>query len=243
MSVRFGDGSRAHSANRRVNTARAAWVIVLSVATGCVGRSATLGAIESDGASAGGSGGSESGTPGSEGSESSTIGGGEESSGGSGGELACTEIDVGEGLERRLDDQQYGNTISDLFGINYVFPIVDDGSPFPTAWSTDPGELYLPIALEVAELVDIEALATCSLGATGAAADACAEQLVEDLGPRAFRHPLTDDERDALLAIADTEAPTLEERLRNIVGAILSHSSFTYPAVTGSPAPEGAPLI
>ncbi len=243
MIGRIGDGSGASAANRRVKTARAAWVIVLGMATGCVGRAATLGAIESDGASAGGSDGSESGTSEAEGGASTDVDDDEGGSDDTGEVVACTDIDVGAGLERRLDDQQYSNTIRDLLGVQYRFPVLDYGYPFPIVGSADLSDEYVTAATEVAALVDIEAVSGCSLDATGGEADACAVQLVEDLGPRAFRHPLTDAERTALLSAADADAPTFEERLRNVVAATLAHPSFLYPVVTGSPAPEGDTII
>jgi hypothetical protein len=242
MSARFGDGWGPHAATRGVKAAGVKLGILVAATAGCVGRPAFLGAIESEGQSAGGS---DAG-----GESTSTAGGMDDGSTGADGGATtgaipevCTEIDVGAGAERRLDDQQYANTIRDLLGVDYAFPAQERGDPFPTAWSDNPGDLYAVAAEEVAALVDMAALAPCSLGATGAAADACEETFIDEVGRRAFRHTLTDDERNALFEIADNAAPTLEESLRTVLGAMLSHPSFTWPTVTGTPAPEGAPVI
>jgi hypothetical protein len=213
--------------------------ILVGATTGCIGRPATLGAIETDGASGGGGEGDAAG---------SSSGGGEGPASSSGedqgtdtGAVVCEGADVGEGVARLLDDQQYTNTIRDLFGIAFEFPVPSDGDPFPTAWTSDAGGTYLMIADDVAALVDVGALASCGLDTTGAEADACVEAFVDDVGRRAFRHTLTAAERDEVLAGAN--GPDVETRLRGAVQTMLGHTSFTRPVVEGAAAAEGAGLL
>jgi hypothetical protein len=241
MNARFPDGTLRGGATRRVNTARAMLAILVGATTGCVGRPATLGAIESEGASASGSAGEGEASGSSSGGDESPASSSGDESGSDSGAVACEGANVGDGIERLLDDQQYANTIRDLFGIAYAFPVASEGDPFPTAWTADPGPTYEAAASDVASLVDVAALASCSLDATGAEADACVEAFVDDMGRRAFRHTLSADERNDVLAGAI--GADVEARLRGAVETMLGHSSFTRPAVEGAPAADGAGLL
>jgi hypothetical protein len=63
---------------------------------------------------------------------------------------------------------------------------------------------------------------------------ACAEQLIDDLGARAFRRPLTAGERDDLVAVYELGAPeSFEAGVQLVIEAILQAPSFLYRTELG----------
>src|SRR5207245_1641814 len=67
--------------------------------------------------------------------------------------------------------------------------------------------------------------------------DACAEQVIAALGRRAFRRPLSDDERARYLALHRAVAPLdgFREGVRTIIAALLQSPHFLYRTELGQP--------
>ncbi|MGE0792062.1 MAG: DUF1592 domain-containing protein [Sandaracinaceae bacterium] len=83
---------------------------------------------------------------------------------------------------------------------------------------------YARIAEDVAGRVDLDALVTCS-----AYDRPCAEALLDGFGRAVFRGELTNEERDAYLAVYDAAASLGdEEALRYVVRGLLSAPRFVY---------------
>jgi hypothetical protein len=77
--------------------------------------------------------------------------------------------------------------------------------------------------------------------------DACARSLIADLGRRAFRRPLTQDERDDLHAVYDSQRSTGENQfgdaIRIVVTAILQAPYFLYRWEEGPTVVRDGPLV
>jgi hypothetical protein len=68
----------------------------------------------------------------------------------------------------------------------------------------------------------------------------CAEALISEFGPRAYRRPLTADEHDRLLAVYDFGVAdgTFHDATRMLVSALLGSPHFLYVVERGSPEPD-----
>src|SRR4051794_32312070 len=112
---------------------------------------------------------------------------------------------------RRLTEQQYENAIRDLFkgqvAASAEFPPGELGSS-RTGFSTEPAanvvtalgaEKVLDAADEVALAVADKLPALLPCAASGG--DACAGSFIDDVGRRAYRRPLTAEEKTGLLAL------------------------------------------
>lgn len=146
------------------------------------------------------------GAEGDEGSGSASEGGSD--SGGEADDPAsdCAGVGAGLGPMRRLTKVQYDNTVRDLFG-----GAVEPGPTFPASviheeYSNNPTanvvslssaeDIMLAAEHAGQQVVDgIDGIVACEPGL------ACAEAFVDDFGARAFRRPLTADERQALLDV------------------------------------------
>jgi hypothetical protein len=148
---------------------------------------------------------------------------------------------------RRLTDVQYRNAVRDLFGGQVMasaqFPAGEPGSS-RTGFSTEPdanvvtllgAEKVLDAAEEVAVAVvgKLPALLPCA----SAGNDACAQSFIDDVGARAYRRPLTTDERSRLLAVHHTAtgASAFSDGIALVVETILQAAPFLYQVETGKP--------
>ena len=122
-------------------------------------------------------------------------------------EVGCDGLRPGPAPLRRISETQYRNAIDDLF-LGAVAPS-DDFPPTSSAFafSSEPdANLVTDLAAEQLLLAGedvgdqviaaIDTVAPCAAQADGLA---CAEAFLDEIGPRAFRRPLRDDERALLL--------------------------------------------
>ncbi len=153
---------------------------------------------------------------------------------------------------RRLTSFEYDNTVADLLGDDSrpSSAFVSDAAAggFDTHAATQPlsqlqAEHYMDAAeaLAATAVVDRDALLNCDLLDVGF--DACAERFIDDFGRRAFRRPLTDEERDAWWGLY-TEANAAHgytEAIELLVQAFLQAPSFLYRVELGT-TPAGPEL-
>ncbi|MEJ7729036.1 MAG: DUF1592 domain-containing protein [Polyangiaceae bacterium] len=201
------------------------------------------------------------------------VGGGEGGSGGasSSGQAAqgptsgagatmwdCADVTAAWVTPTGLSKAEYANTVRDLFGVEADvtadFPADavyggDDGGPFRRGplVSSPPQAHYLQAAGAVADLAlaDIATLLGCDPVTAGE--DACAQQLIDTLGPRALRRPLEAAESTNLFAAytAAKNSGTFEQGIRAIVVTLVSSPSFVYrlePDVSGANPGEVVPV-
>jgi hypothetical protein len=155
------------------------------------------------------------------------------------------ELALGASDLRPLTDWEYANTVRDLFGPDVAADIEPLFGAIPTSrveqgYSTMDRRLtaahvdahYL-VAVAVAVRVSTDA--TLRAGLAPCLADAapddedCAAAFIDAFGPRAYRRPLSDDERTRLLAAwsADADA-TIEMRVENVILYALMSPWFLY---------------
>jgi hypothetical protein len=186
--------------------------------------------------------------------------GGDEGSGGSGdesgsgdgseGAAACDEA-LAPAFMRRLSHGEYRNTVADLLG---------EGLPDPTAsFPEEPVilgfdnnreaisisdvmvERYRDAAETYAAAVVEEPARRQAVVGCDAAEDGCLEGFVRELGRRAYRRPLADDEVAALVSLgldAAAADPEPELATRVVLEAMLQSPSFLYRVELGTPDPE-----
>lgn len=167
-----------------------AWGVVVLALAGCyAGRQDLPAGAEDGGSGSASDGGSDSGGPA---DDPSTD---------------CAGVGAGLGPMRRLTKVQYENTVRDLFG-----GAVEPGPTFPASviheeYSNNPAANV--VSLSAAEDIMLAAehagqqVVDAIDGAGGIIecepGPACAEAFIDDFGRRAFRRPLTAEERQALL--------------------------------------------
>jgi len=155
---------------------------------------------------------------------------------------------VGPGGLRRLTVHEYDETIADLVGDTTrparTFLPEDARLPFdndraaqvPSSALVDGAET---LALDVAaRLVADPQRRAQVVGCEPSATDhGCAEQSVRELGRRALRRPLTEEEVADFVALATYAEETGEPwvGIETIVGALLQHPEFLYRVETGEP--------
>ncbi|MBX7081865.1 MAG: DUF1592 domain-containing protein [Nannocystaceae bacterium] len=168
------------------------------------------------------------------------------SSGADGGDTdpgACASVAAGLAPMRRLTAVQYRNTILDLFGgtiePSAAFPVTQtykeySNNPSLNVVSLPTAMDLLQAAEEVATAVidDVDAVVSCD----GTDDQACAEAFVDDFGGRAFRRPLRDDERAALLALYGEAAASdgFADGIGTVVAAVLQSPQFLYLVEEGT---------
>lgn len=140
---------------------------------------------------------------------------------------------------RRLTDTQYRNTIGDLFdGVilpSDDFPETSLAYEYTTEASADEitelaAEQVMIAAEDVADQVmaATDQVVGCDLSA------ACIEGFIEQFGARAFRHPLTDEERTLLLDAYDegaVDSPT--DGVGRLITVALQMPQFLYLVESG----------
>lgn len=148
----------------------------------------------------------------------------------------CGGIGSGYAPMRRLTTAQYRNTIRDLFA-----GAVTPSDAFPTtqvhkSYSSNPAHnvVSLPTAndlLTAAEEVAVQVIEDTAavVQCQGEPDEACAAAFIDDFGARAFRRPLADDERAALLALYDLGAADgFADGIGTVVVAVLQSPQFLY---------------
>lgn len=158
--------------------------------------------------------------------------------------LDCTELHPGRAPMRRLTVAEYDATIEALLDdtTRPAARIIDDERGVTSADARIVTPLLAEQYLEAAE--DVAARATpglldCDVAARGEAE--CAAEFVDDFAFRAFRRPVTREERDTLLtlhaAIAETDG--FADGVQAVVEAVLQSPGFLYRAeivpTTGEP--------
>jgi hypothetical protein len=201
---------------------------------GCYGGLSRGDASATDGAEAGTSGANEGG--------SSEDG----SSGGDDGpptvECDGEVLDPGPNLVRRLTVREYGNTVEAVLGVDVrseaaqLLPAELRADGFTNTASglittLDHVEGYDALAeIAVQRIPDLEAFASQYTSCL-AFEDACERELVENLGRRAFRRPVSEDEAALLVAVFDvaqTEGESFAVGAGLVVEAMMQSPAFLY---------------
>jgi hypothetical protein len=159
---------------------------------------------------------------------------------------------------KRLTTPQYTHAMRDLFGEGLVLPATLEPDQrieglysvgaARTSISSYGVEKYESAAYSVAQQVLTDpARRDLWVGCTPAdiVDDACAAEVLAPLGRRAWRRPLTTDELDTVVSLADEAAAALEDfdaGLEFGIAAILTSPHFLYRVEVGdgADAPEGA---
>lgn len=159
----------------------------------------------------------------------------------------CADPNVGIDGLRRLTAAQYDNTIRDLLGIannpSAGFSPDERSGPFKANNAAPVGELQVEQYMDAAEAVadvavaDMTTLLPCDPVAVGE--DACAQALIEDVGAKAYRRPLTAGEVSGLMAVYDAAKAEgngdFVNGIRVLLGAILQSPYFIYRIEFGLP--------
>lgn len=165
--------------------------------------------------------------------------------------LACTDTQAvtmtrsGALQMRRLTRTEYDNTVRDLLGDGsrpaQAFALDDSVGPLlnnvASSVNALMAEQYRDAAEALAARADLNKLSPCVPAVVGQ--EACAAQLIESFGRKAFRRPLTVAERSSLQALyadvhADLGEPTdFATGARVLIAALLQAPSFLYRPETG----------
>ncbi len=157
----------------------------------------------------------------------------------------CLEapLALGAGPLSRLTQVQYRNTLRDLLGLETSVAdgfVADDrvaGFHAARTISALQVEKYLEAARSLTADLDVGALTGC------APSEACARSFVERFGRRAFRRPLTAEERTDLFDTWSVGAESsFEDGVRLVVEAVLASPDFLYHVEVGGAAGEIVPL-
>lgn len=158
----------------------------------------------------------------------------------------CEAPTVGFAPLPRLTRLQYANTVEDLLGVD-VHVLAENLAPdervgpFTSNVGAPVAELQLEQYMDAAEhiaaeaVVDLATLVPCD-PTTGDTA--CAEAMIRQLLPRAFRRPVTDEEVQSILAVY-AAGEDFEAGVRIALQAILQSPYFLYRVELGDPDAEG----
>jgi len=154
---------------------------------------------------------------------------------------------------RRLTRVEYDNTVRALLGTAQApaREFVEDElvGTFHTNVTAPVSEIGLEQYTMAAEALAREAVDThldtllaCDPATAGE--DACAAQLIETFGRRAFKRPLTSEERSQYDALFATERTVrgFTEGIRLVLAAFLTSPYFLYHALAAEPAAPGATI-
>ena len=183
---------------------------------------------------------------------------GDETAGESGGDdgipAGCEGEDIA-GLAplRRLTHWEFDNTIHDLLGDDTRhgegFPTENSATSFNNQASNlgvSPllAEEYLRAteAIAATAVSDLHALLPCE---SGDGEDNCAAAFIDDFGPRAFRRPLTEQQRDDLLAFYDTNKADhgFDAAIELLIQRFLQSPYFLYRVELGMAEPDDTGAI
>ncbi|MEM9072720.1 MAG: DUF1592 domain-containing protein [Myxococcota bacterium] len=157
--------------------------------------------------------------------------------------LNCDVVRPGRAPLRRLTVREYDATLRDLLGDGSEpgSRLIAEarGVSADTSVTSLLAEQYMNAAEDVSGRVteDLDALLDCG----GTVDDDCARAFIDDIGPRAFRRPMTDAERIELVSLYDAARSELTQResVRAVLEAILQSPQFLY-RVEISPVTEEA---
>ncbi|MDD9935158.1 MAG: DUF1592 domain-containing protein, partial [Myxococcales bacterium] len=168
--------------------------------------------------------------------------------------VVCNTPELGPSSLQRLRHREYDNSVRDLLGLelspgesfapdNQV-GLFDNTASAQTV-SVLLAEQYVGAAEELALAADVDGLLGCS--PDGAAGATCVGDFVARFGRRAFRRPLSDDERDRLLALHAEVSAASDSRMgvRGVITAVLSSPNFLFRPEFGmdaAPVPDGKRL-
>jgi uncharacterized protein DUF1592/uncharacterized protein DUF1588/uncharacterized protein DUF1587/uncharacterized protein DUF1595/uncharacterized protein DUF1585 len=223
------------------------WPLVPLMAAACtaqIGSSqgpAGTGVSAAGGGGAGTTGGAGGGAVGSGGNSTGTTGGGNGATGG--GSATSGPQDPGRVTIRRLNRAEYDNTVRDLLGTAQTPGATTFPSDAPALGFDNNGDLQTlspvqftlyqqaaeSLAAEVMTVGSKEraALITCDL-TTGMT---CAQTLIQNIGLRAFRRPLTATEVTNFTGLMTTAAgagATTDEQFRTVLEAMLQSPNFLF---------------
>jgi hypothetical protein len=140
----------------------------------------------------------------------------------------------------RLNRREYNNTIRDLLGVMTspadAFPLDLDAQGFTYhrygIVSTLDGSRLQEAAETLAQAANVTSLAPCAAGATGTAADTCANTFIKTFGAKAFRRPLLQPEIDRLTALYQNGKTQLmldyTGSIRLLIEGMLQSAPFLY---------------
>jgi hypothetical protein len=141
---------------------------------------------------------------------------------------------------RRLTPDQYRNTVRDLLGDPGYVPAVDDAATIVTERGVrqyrDAAELAITRRASWERTI-------FPCDTSGAADDSCAASLIDDFGARAFRRPITAEDREPLLAAyraALSAGLTFDEAMETSVEVMLQSPELLYVEEHGIPGPTVA---
>lgn len=171
-------------------------------------------------------------------------------------EEQCLQVQAGPTKLRRLTQSQYERTVRDLLGIETTaaegFAPDERVAAFKSNAVAPVGDLQVEQYMDAAEVVateaatDLASLLPCD-PATGE--DACAEQWVRELAPRAYRRPLAEADIARLMAVYATAKGDADfaTGIRVTLQGMLQSPWFLYHVELGDPAAdvvdgEAAPL-
>jgi hypothetical protein len=136
----------------------------------------------------------------------------------------------------RLTHDEYDRSVAELLGdetapASRLLPREADANDDSRTFGSGLAEAYVDLAGDVAAraTADLAALLGCD-PADEAGRAACVDAFVRDLGRRAYRRPLEETEREALMSLyADASAEWgFEDAVRLLVSAILTSPRFLY---------------
>jgi hypothetical protein len=165
-------------------------------------------------------------------------------------------VSPGQSPIRRLNRFEYNNTVAHLLkdesGPAYAFPLEEQSAFDNDATVLRVSRLLAESYLETSEKLADTALAkadTLPCAATAAAGDsaaqqACAAQLVDSLGKRTYRRPLSADERTRLLATYSSAREFLDFKgaVSAMLQTMLMSPQFLYRIESGTPV-DGSPGV
>ena len=142
----------------------------------------------------------------------------------------------------RLSRDEYVRSVRDLLGVQ-VDPSQLGGDervgPFAANVATSVSKTgllgYRDVAEAAAASADLDALLGCD-----ASDDACATSFIDAVGRRAFRRPLSEDERSRLTAVFEhgRDALDTDYGIELVIQAMLQDPSFLYRIELGEPDPD-----
>ena len=159
----------------------------------------------------------------------------------------CADPNVGATALRRLTATQYDNSIRDLLGLtaNYTVDFTADEriGPFKSNSLAPVAELQVEHYMAAAEAVAADAVGSLStlLPCDASGGDVCAQQFIEEMGPKIYRRPLTDAEIGGLVAVyQDGKAEgDFTNGIRVVLAAMLQSPYFLYHVEFGVEGGDG----
>lgn len=166
----------------------------------------------------------------------------------------AADLTIGPSPLRRLSRVEYNNTVRDLFrgtltpADNWPADGMDSGFDNDTNGQGATADLVEQM-MRSAEVVAADAitriatLMPCAVS-SGVDPTTCGKQFIETYAKRAYRRPLTDEDRTRLASILayGLEHGGLTTGIRLVITGMLQSSSFLYRAELGVPDPAGGAL-